>query len=276
MMPLLPSADSTSSHDVLTSIELPPLEAPDRGRTRFKEFHHKATRRSDFRSPISPDRFIPKRRGSPSTPFRVNTHPLQLSPQERFFRQRSPGDDPFLPTPYSPPESPVRQSTLYYRASQRPRYRPRLVTDPSILGSGPNELLRPVSSGTVWGVGGGAAIIGSSLSGATNGLNLASRGSTAPNYVARFLPRRNKADDQKKHESRIALALDIDPAKRLLGTCVPSLKASPSPLSPDYERFAPFVWKGSAWKKVEREHCKQRVSQFPDSAYSIYNNKLSV
>lgn len=261
MMPLLPSAESTSSDDVLTSIELHPLEEPDRGRTRFKELHHKSVRRSDFRSPISPDRFIPQRQGSPSTPFRVNTHPLQLSPQERFFRQRSPGDDPFLPMPYSPPEDPVRQSILYNRASQRPRYRPHLVTDPTILGTGPNELLRRVSSGTVWGVGGNAASIGGSLPAATNGpQSPASRGSTAPSYVARFLPRRNKADDQKKHESRIALALDIDPAKRLLGTCVPSLKASPSPSSPDYERFAPFVWKGGTWKKVEREHCKQDTS----------------
>lgn len=258
-MPLFSSAQSSSSLDeALTPIVLPPLEQSERGRSRAKEPWTKPTRRSDFRSPISPDRFIPQRRASPSTPFRVNKHPLQLSPQERFFRQRSPGDDPFLPSShsYSLPENPGQLSTND-GLQRTPRQRPRLVTDSAIIGSGPSDFLRPISSGTIWGVGGNTAISGSSLTTTNNGpQSVLMRGSTAPNYVARFLPRKTKADEQKRHESRIALALDIDTTTRLLGTCLPSLQTSPDPLSPAYERFAPFVWKSGTWKKGERAHCK--------------------
>ncbi|KAJ5762444.1 uncharacterized protein N7511_005826 [Penicillium nucicola] len=61
-------------------------------------------------------------------------------------------------------------------------------------------------------------------------------------------------EEEEKHESRLALALDIDPATRLLRTFLPCLEAQPSPASPHYERLSPFVWKDSAWKKVERQH----------------------
>jgi hypothetical protein len=74
--------------------------------------------------------------------------------------------------------------------------------------------------------------------------------------VARFLPKISRHDDLNKHESRLALALDIDPTTRLLDTCIARQENSPSPASPDYERYSPYVWKDSAWKKVERGHCK--------------------
>ncbi|KAJ6155132.1 hypothetical protein N7470_005698 [Penicillium chermesinum] len=228
-MPFLSSDDSGSSHDGALPPSYPlPLEDRERGRSTIKQICPIPRPRSNFRSPASPDRFIPQRRGSPSTPFRVNKLPQQLSPQEKLFRQRSPNEDPFLPTPPSTPEPASRHST-YTRLPIRPRPRPRPV-----LGTGSNDFLRRISAGSVWGGG---------------------RSSMAPNYIARFLPRRTKEDDVKKHESRIALAMDIDPTTRLLGTCSPGLRKSPpSPLSPAYERFAPFVWKGCAWKKLEREH----------------------
>jgi hypothetical protein len=107
-------------------------------------------------------------------------------------------------------------------------------------------------------VGGASAVLGGPLSTAASDTSIVTgSGPTAPNYVARFLPKKPEFDEEEKHESRLALALDIDPTTRLLGTFLPCFEAPLSPASPHYERLSPFVWKDNAWKKVEREHCKQ-------------------
>jgi hypothetical protein len=121
----------------------------------------------------------------------------------------------------------------------------------------PNEFQRRISAGAVWNVGGSAAVLGqppAAMSNDTRSVSGRGAGSTA--FVARFLPKISRHDDLNKHESRLALALDIDPTTRLLGTCIARQEKSPSPASPDYERYSPYVWKDSAWKKVERGHCK--------------------
>ncbi|KAJ5585533.1 uncharacterized protein N7459_005333 [Penicillium hispanicum] len=233
------------------------LTSAERGRNISRAPLNRARARSTFRSPISPDRFIPKREfgESSSTPFRVNKHPQQLSPGERLLRRRLPGDDPFLPTPRRSPAFPGQRSTPT-RLRQRPPQRPHLVTDSSVVGSnGRSDFLRQVSSGAVWGVGGASAMLGdSSVASSSPSQSLVGRGTTASAFVATFLPRDTAAERQNKHESRLALALDIDRTTRLLGTCTASPDATPSPTSSHYEWFSPFVWKDSAWKKVEREN----------------------
>lgn len=84
------------------------------------------------------------------------------------------------------------------------------------------------------------------------------RGTIAPIYAAHFLPQSTIKDERDMHESRLALALDIDPTTRLLDTCMLSAGRAtpPSPASSHHERYSPFVWKDNAWKKVERGHCK--------------------
>ncbi|KAJ6090401.1 hypothetical protein N7486_009216 [Penicillium sp. IBT 16267x] len=229
--------------------------SPERGRSRVRRPLNRETARATYPSPISPDRFIPKRDFGdyPSTPYRVNKHPQQLSPRERLLRCRLPGEDPFLPTPQTPRSS--TQSSRPTWSPQRPLHRPRLITDLTFLGANrPNDFLRQVSSGGVWGVGGTSAMLGASVPAKNGAPNLFGRRTTAPNFVARFLPKSTKAEEQNKHESRIAFALDIDPTTRLVGTCGKHMERAPSPTSPNYERFAPFVWKDSAWKKGNREH----------------------
>lgn len=231
--------------------------SPERGRSRARRPLNRETARAAYPSPISPDRFIPKRdfEESPSTPYRVNKHPQQLSPRERLLRCRLPGEDPFLPTPQTR-RSPA-QSPRPTRPRQSPLHRPSLISDLTLMTPNrPNEFLRQVSPWGIWGVGGTSAMLGASVP-ATNGApSLLGRRTTAPNFVARFLPKSTKADEQSKHESRIALALNIDPTTRLVGTCGTHIERPPGPTSPDYERFAPFVWNDSAWKKGNREHCK--------------------
>lgn len=226
---------------------------PERGRTRNSDVP-----RAKFRSPSSPDRFIPKREymNPPSTPLRVNKHPHLLSPRERFLRRRVPGHDPFLPTLRRPPNFPGQES-IPTRLRQRPHQRPGLVTGSMFLGGDRTNFLRQVSSGSVWGVGGILAIpVDSTAIVSNSSRNDSGRSTTAPNYVARFLPKRTAADDHNKHESRLALALEIDPTGRLLETSVACPKSHIRLASAFHERYAPFVWKDNAWKKAEKDNCK--------------------
>ncbi|KAJ5637690.1 hypothetical protein N7490_007569 [Penicillium lividum] len=229
--------------------------SPERGRSRVRRPLNGERVRVYYPSPVSPDRFIPKRDfgDSPSTPYRVNKHPQQLSPRERLLRCRLPGDDPFLPTPQT--SESLDQSPRPTRAQQRPLHRPRLINDFIAMGSTrPNDFLRQVSSGGIWGVGGTSAVLGVPASTTNGAPSLLSSCTTAPTFMARFLPRNTKADEKNKHESRIALALDIDRTTRVVGTCGVHAETSPSRTSPDYERFAPFMWKDGAWKKGNREN----------------------
>ncbi|KAI2993479.1 hypothetical protein CBS147345_10245 [Aspergillus niger] len=79
-------------------------------------------------------------------------------------------------------------------------------------------------------------------------------GTTAPMFAAKFLPHVASTEEREKHKSRVALALDIDPARRLLKTCKlwHLLESLPSPSSPDFEKYSPFVWKDNAWRRAEK------------------------
>ncbi|KAL2700097.1 hypothetical protein AAEP93_008620 [Penicillium crustosum] len=234
------------------------VSSPKRGRSRVRNNGNTAVARSSFRSPMSPDRFIPKRDfvEPTSTTFRVAKHPQRLSPQERLFRRLPPGDDPFLPS--IPRMTYVATRPLQpTRLQQIPHQRPRLVTEGNITGNNAaHESLRRISSGAVWNVGGPSAVLGGSLVEAPNDTPITSTNgsSTAPNFVARFLPKKPKYSEQEIHESRLALALGIDPTTRQLGTtCLRYLDAPPNQASPDFERLSPYNWKDNAWKKVEKE-----------------------
>ncbi|KAJ5449159.1 hypothetical protein N7445_003980 [Penicillium cf. griseofulvum] len=233
------------------------VSSPKRGRSRVRNTGNATATRSAFRSPLSPDRFIPKRDlvEPTSTTFRVAKHPQRLSPQERLLRRLPAGNDPFLPSSLrrTHAASGHQQPT---RLQRSPHQRPRLVTESNIIGNnGAHESLRQVSSGAVWNVGGASAVLSSSLIAAPGETPtpLTNGSSTAPIFVARFLPKKPKYSEQEIHESRLALALGIDPTTRQLGTCLQYLDAPLNPASPDFERLSPFVWKDSAWKKVEKE-----------------------
>lgn len=235
----------------------------DRGRSKIRRCQNSGFKGGGSRSPISPDRFIPLRAFAdpPSTPFRVCKNPKRLSPDEKFLRRRSPRADPFLPTRRR------RANTVPRPRVYSSHYGPHLVNDSAIAGSlnsqESGDAARQVSLGAVWNVGGTSVALNKSSLAIPDGTGgLLSSGTTAPMHTAKFFPQRALVDELEKHESRIALALDIDPASKLLNTCnlSPSPKSTPSPSSPDYERFSPFVWKDSAWKKTEGEYCKFKRS----------------
>lgn len=216
----------------------------------------------DRKGPVLPDRFIPRRENNitPSTPFRVGKCTRELSPEERLLRQRLPKEDPFLPTrsgrSISAPRIPSDRICSTH-------YGPHLVIDPAVPSSdfahGSRDFSRQVSNGAVWNVGGTSAALGRRSMATPNGSGgQFASGTTAPMFAAKFLPHVASTEEREKHKSRVALALDIDPARRLLKTCKlwHLLESLPSPSSPDFEKYSPFVWKDNAWRRAEKYQCK--------------------
>jgi hypothetical protein len=239
------------------------VSSPERGRSRVGATASPPAASSPFRGQISPDRFIPKRDfvEPTSAAFRVVKNPKHLSPQERLFRRLPPGDDPFLPA-VSHRNPTGRGNQQPTRLQRIPHQRPHLVSEFTLPSNNTlRETLRQASAGAFWNVGGVSAARGGTLVATPSHDTpaISSNRSTAPNFVACFLPKKPKYSDDEIHESRLALALNIDPTTRLLGTSLPCLDAPLDPTSPDFERLSPFVWKDSAWKKVEREHCEYNV-----------------
>lgn len=240
-----------------------------RGRRRNRRCASASATAHAPRSPTSPDRFIPARESfdCPATQFRLNKSPRHLSPEEKLLRRRDPSADPFMPTRSRRAASVPRLGSQHERTLTR--YMPHLVSDSAIAGSrGPvdsSDLLRQVSAGAVWNVGGSSAAMGGPPVGISDGMGgLIGSGTTAPMYVANFLEKTTPAEEREKHESRLALALDIDQTNRLLDICRPPahLYSKPSPSSPHYERYCPLTWKDNAWKRAESLERKSKPFPF--------------
>jgi hypothetical protein len=105
--------------------------------------------------------------------------------------------------------------------------------------------LRHVSGG-FWNVGGTASLQTGQLQGIPtgNGHTFAS-GTTAPMHTATFLDQATGDDKAAAHEMRLALALDIDQASRIL---LHSTEPQASDNIMNSEK-SPFVWQDSIWKR---------------------------
>lgn len=234
-----------------------PVASDVRGRGKTRQHASASPPNRSLKSPTSPDRFIPIRDfdDSPSTPFHVNKSTQQLTPEEKLLRQRSPKADPFMPArpqrlaSVPPPQAGRRLS---------PHYAPHMVTESAVTGAhtanGPRDIIRQISSGAVWHVGGAATAQDRPPLPIPDGAGgLLGSGTTAPMYTARFPPQTTTTEQREQHEARVALALDIDPASRLLTTSRPwpLHESRPSPSSPDFDRLSPLEWKDSAWKRAD-------------------------
>jgi hypothetical protein len=256
--------NSTDGFGATTLLSTVKETAIDRGRGRFRRTFDGVVMAKDSRSPKSPDRFIPLREfiDPPSTPLRVGKPTQTLTPEEKLLRQRTPRSDPFMP------ERPRRSASvprIQARRTFSPHYIPHLISGSAIRSGsefGPRDPLRQVSAGAVWSVGGTSAMLGRQfigIPGDTRG-RLTSR-ATAPLHTAKFFSQAASSEEPEKHESRVALALNIDPIVKILKCRLwPLLESKPSPSHPDYERFSPLTWKGSAWKRGEADQCKSRNS----------------
>ncbi|KAL2799192.1 WD40-repeat-containing domain protein [Aspergillus keveii] len=259
----------------IDSLSVDLQDSPGRGRGRARDCRRPIGTRRNSRSPNSRDRFISLRDplDPPSTPYRVGKDPKDLSPEERLFRRRSPREDPFTPRK-------TRRSKSATRASRviSPHYGPHLVNDSTVSGrvvsAGARDGTRRVSNGAIWAVGGTSAALGRRSTMSLDGpRGLLASGTTAPMYAAKFLPQvRSSAEDRVTYESRIALALNIDPAARVLNNSNPLSALDPilSPSSSDFEQLSPLVWKDNAWRRVERGQCECNSLSI-SGATTLYN-----
>lgn len=208
----------------------------------------------------SPDRFIPLRSPPSSTerPIHSSRSPQGLSPRERYTRSRDHSQDPFRTPISSRSRDAVRRRPLVTdRRSTPPHVVPDFVhaNNQSSLQRDPRGVIdipRQISAGGVWNVGGRGAAQGGPLPGVPDGSGgLLSSGSNAPMYTAQFLDQENQNMDLQRHENRLAIALDIDPASRVLSPRSSPLQAALHADRPMESRDSPFLWRDGAWT---REH----------------------
>ncbi|KAK2768487.1 hypothetical protein FQN54_000342 [Arachnomyces sp. PD_36] len=233
--PELFSPSESSSSDEFLSLPSSPLPETD-SRTLFLKTSSPVSRRYSIprstsightKKLRSPDRFVPPR-DTHSKPFRLSKAPYLLSKGERLFRKRDDSADPFTPLTGTPVGL-SRRNTVPER-----RFSPRQI-----------------SAGTIWSVGGPSAA-GSPPAGIPDGHGgLLGSGTSAPMYLAKFIAADNPQKDLERHESRLALALDIDQASRVLNISNPDPPADVSPSSPQYGKQSPFTWKDNTWARSE-------------------------
>jgi hypothetical protein len=109
----------------------------------------------------------------------------------------------------------------------------------------PSRSVRQVSRG-FWTVGGRLSVQHGQLQGvpAASGDFLVS-GSTAPMHTATFLDQATSDDKVKDHERRLALALGIDQASRVLLQPF-DMKLRAGHILPQH---SPFVWRDNTWRR---------------------------
>lgn len=78
-------------------------------------------------------------------------------------------------------------------------------------------------------------------------------GSTAPLHAANFLDEPTRDDKVNDHERRLALALDIDQASRILLQFHDKGAEAGDVVLPAY---SPFIWTDTAWKRQLDPHRK--------------------
>jgi len=209
----------------------------------------------------TPDRFIPIRSNSARETLQLNKPPHLLSADEKISRKRSLGHDPFS-----------RHTRATSRLQRGPRVAPgaHSVTGPRTYALAPNNVFslqrgspvipttpRQASAGAVWNIGGSAAL-GDSVTAVSDGRGgLLGSGTNAPLYTPNFFQRADPTSELDVHEKRLALALDINQASRILEVSVWSgLTSSPfdSPASSSLKGPLPEVrgatiWRDSEWVK---------------------------
>ncbi|KAI5292474.1 hypothetical protein KEM52_006332 [Ascosphaera acerosa] len=176
----------------------------------------KATSFSTFTS--APDRFLPARGAGPldTSPYRLSKSPRHLAPNERRFRHRDPLNDPFT-SPLRHRARSVPSHIDAFHTGSFPRSVPRYLTDEDPAAHGTPDG-RPDGPPAVWRMQGSSSPRNFSPVGIDDGTGgFVSSGTGAPMFVADFLCRSTSAGNKRRHEARVAAALDIDQAKRVIG-----------------------------------------------------------
>lgn len=229
--PSTPSTENRASEDASSPpFPLTPLPlltfrrtaATDEGESRTSRGRGFRTK-AGLRTPsISPDRYISYRytpQGA-SRSFRLSKPPDQLSSAEKLLRHQSATPDPFGPSPVRR----IREAIINASANADPRAvqsRTRTIGTTNVQHPPQDPLAtqnRQASAGAVWNVGGGSQ---ANPSGPIRGIfdgrgGFISSGSNAPLFTSHFFDDDTLEQDNSQLESRLAVALDIDPTCRIL------------------------------------------------------------
>ncbi|KAL9113280.1 MAG: hypothetical protein Q9227_002615 [Pyrenula ochraceoflavens] len=221
------SEPSQNQEHALNAAQSPPLSDTNEDRGRAQNRRHISAdaalrTRSWF---ASPDRFVTSRPSplSEERPIHSSRHPNALTPQERYTRSRDQSQDPFSSSTPSRSRDVIRTRPLLSDSRpQPPHITPHFVNNSNIISlqrdnEGHIDVPRQISAGGVWNVGGRGAAQGGPLPSVPDGSGgLLTSGSSAPMVTAHFLDRETAEQDLERHENRIAVALDIDPARRVI------------------------------------------------------------
>ncbi|KAJ2899344.1 hypothetical protein MKZ38_003273 [Zalerion maritima] len=225
-----------------------------------------------------PDRFIPERDSPATTPrsemYRLTKAPCELTNSEMLLRHRGDTPDPFTILP-KPPQQGVRQENNEARPTSSSRntgptaLTPR-STNPNLSSSGGE---RQASYGSAWSVG-GIAPIGGTVNNGHGGL--VQSGTNVPLYTASYPTLKGgHNNDNQKHRERLASALDIDRANRVLGMSnkpISSLGYTASPMRRGSMGKKTY-WTGHKWERSASTPTKSRkVSEtriLPSSPFKV-------
>lgn len=181
----------------------------------------------------TPDRYTPLR--SPiqeaHRTLRTSLSPDSLSPRERYWREHDVSTDPFN-TPTKNRLNVKHCATANGHGTLVPHHVPSFVHSQDFSPSPTTRArqnVRYVSMGGIWSVGGRVAAVPQQLHGVESGTGetLAS-GTNAPMVTAAFLEDDTEDHRTRMHGARLALAMDIDQARRVLPVSPPTSPHSTS------------------------------------------------
>jgi hypothetical protein len=118
--------------------------------------------------------------------------------------------------------------------------------------------IREVSAGAVWNVGGPSAVSNTVVGVSTGRGGMLGSGTNAPLYTSSFLDRADPEAELEAYEHRLALALDVDQADRVLQHS-PSPSTSHGVKQLGCNSRTGHIWRDSAWS---RDETSPRLSSF--------------
>ena len=213
---------------------------------------------TNYQSPHSiPDRYISRRGRSQdaSHSFHVTKRAQELSKSEKLFRHNLTSPDPFG----SPiPATEGRRRVVSSPIRNTSRVSSRAISGTNLLSLASNTLSsqnRQISTGAVWNVGGTSTTAPSTpISGIDSGRGgMIGSGTNAPMYTSRFLEKESPDQDRGRLEDRLAAALEIDQARRVLShSQSPSRSRSSNTRASGRRTRSPkspqrTVWKDGQW-----------------------------
>jgi hypothetical protein len=124
---------------------------------------------------------------------------------------------------------------------------------------------RQVSTGAVWNVGGPSAVSDTVIGVSTGRGGMLGSGTNAPLYTSTFLNRADPDAELEAYERRLALAMDVDQADRILQHS-PTVSRSHSTKSGAVASHMKHTWRDSAWIK---DGVTPRLSSAATNRYDV-------